>query len=239
MPVISFVSPKGGAGKSTSALLLATELAHKGIGVTLIDGDPEQWIHQWGQGGKVPESMTIIPKPVHGRLEDTIMDEIEDAEKKTPFVIVDLEGSANMVAPYAISRSDLVIIPTQPSTMDGKSAAKAMKLVKQQERVIRQSIPFAILFTRTSSVIKSRIEKDIAEQMHSSSIPVFQTQILERNAFKAIFAYSCTLEALPKSIYKIENAIANARAFAGEVISMFKPNTKQPDINLAEEEALA
>ena len=49
MPVIAFANPKGGAGKTTSALLLATELANKGAAVTVIDADPERWISQWGK----------------------------------------------------------------------------------------------------------------------------------------------------------------------------------------------
>ena len=40
MPAIVFASPKGGAGKSTSAVVLATELAGQGAGVTIIDADP-------------------------------------------------------------------------------------------------------------------------------------------------------------------------------------------------------
>jgi len=42
MPVISFANPKGGTGKSTSALILALELAHRGGKVALIDCDPNQ-----------------------------------------------------------------------------------------------------------------------------------------------------------------------------------------------------
>ncbi len=40
MPTIVFASSKGGAGKSTSAVLLATQLAERGAEVTLIDADP-------------------------------------------------------------------------------------------------------------------------------------------------------------------------------------------------------
>ena len=40
MPTIVFASPKGGVGKSTSAVLLATELASHGGSVTMIDADP-------------------------------------------------------------------------------------------------------------------------------------------------------------------------------------------------------
>ncbi|RYF34242.1 MAG: ParA family protein, partial [Cytophagaceae bacterium] len=39
MPTIVFVSPKGGAGKTTAALILASELA-RGAAVTVIDADP-------------------------------------------------------------------------------------------------------------------------------------------------------------------------------------------------------
>ncbi|MGO8279594.1 ParA family protein, partial [Rhizobium ruizarguesonis] len=37
MPVITFANNKGGAGKTTAVLLLATELARKGYRVTILD----------------------------------------------------------------------------------------------------------------------------------------------------------------------------------------------------------
>lgn len=225
MPVISFVSPKGGVGKSTSALLLATQLAEKDIGVTIIDGDPEQWIHRWGERAELPSAMRIVSQPD----EETVIDAIERAAADTPFVIVDLEGTANMVVAYAISRSDLVIIPTQASTMDGQSAAKAIRLVKQQERGFNRRIPFAVLFTRTSAAIKSRLERNLTEQMAESGVPVLATQLLERAAFRSIFDYGCPLGELPANTYKLQDAIANARAFAGEVVSMCRSGTTQPE----------
>ena len=47
MPVISFANPKGGTGKSTSALILALELAHRGGKVALVDCDPNQVTAGW------------------------------------------------------------------------------------------------------------------------------------------------------------------------------------------------
>src|SRR5215210_2509897 len=49
MPTIVFASPKGGVGKSTSAILLATELAGKGASVTVIDADPNKPLSRWSK----------------------------------------------------------------------------------------------------------------------------------------------------------------------------------------------
>src|SRR3546814_13384430 len=60
MPVISFANAKGGAGKTTAALLLATELARHGLRVAIIDCDPQHWISQWAEiSGPVPNHEVI------------------------------------------------------------------------------------------------------------------------------------------------------------------------------------
>ena len=48
MPVIVFASPKGGAGKSTSAVVLACEVARSGGGVVIIDADPNRPVFEMG-----------------------------------------------------------------------------------------------------------------------------------------------------------------------------------------------
>jgi len=114
MPVISFATPKGGAGKTTSALLLASELATQGAKVTIIDADPEKWISQWASLPGKPDNITVISAVS----EETIIDEIENASGTSPFVIVDLEGTASLMVAQAIGLSDLVIVPTQGASMD-------------------------------------------------------------------------------------------------------------------------
>ena len=121
MPTIAFATPKGGAGKSTSAVLLATELAQRGAAVTVIDADPNRPVSQWAKRPGCPEAVTVIDRVS----EDSIIETIEDAAAKTAFVVVDLEGTASMTVAYAISRSDLVVIPAQGSQLDAAEAAKA------------------------------------------------------------------------------------------------------------------
>src|SRR5215469_5741903 len=63
MPTIAFVSPKGGAGKTTSALVLSSQIAARGTDATIIDADPNRPLRTWGEGGGVPEKLTIISNP--------------------------------------------------------------------------------------------------------------------------------------------------------------------------------
>lgn len=222
MPVISFASPKGGAGKTTAALLLATEIAEKGVGVTVIDADPETYIDSWSKLPDKPPKLTVIKSPT----EQSIIDDIARASAQSPFVIIDLEGTANMLVAYAIAHSDLVIIPLQPSNLDAKGAAKALQLVKQQEKAFRRAIPHAILFTRTKSAIKTRSFTDIQQQLAKANVSIFQTQLMEREVYRSLFSFGGSLGRLDeKDAYKLQDAIRNARAFAGEVLDLVKKRT--------------
>lgn len=219
MPVIVFASPKGGAGKSTSALILAAELARKGADVTMIDADPNKPMTRWAKRPGKPDNLTVVSDIS----EKTIIDEIEGAAERTPFVIVDLEGTASLMVTYAISRADLVVIPTQGSELDGTEAAKAVKHVRQQEKAFGRKIPYAILFTRTSAAIKPRTLRNIQQQFLANGILAFETQIHERDAYRAVFSFGGTLTTLDhREVGNIPAAMENARTFTGELIAMLR-----------------
>lgn len=216
MPIISFANPKGGAGKTTSALLLAGELAGRGAKITIIDADPERWITQWAQLPGKPEAITIISEVN----EDSIVDHIETASTAAQFVIIDLEGTASLLVANAIGMSDLVIIPTQGASMDARGAAKTIRLIRNQERMARRSIPHSVLLTRTSAAVTSRALRNVRAQLDQAGIDVFATAIVERAAYRDIFDYGGLLRDLDNTqISNLERAHENARAFSGEVIT--------------------
>jgi chromosome partitioning protein len=219
MPTIVFASPKGGVGKSTAAVLLATELASNGATVTIIDADPNKPLTQWaGRPGK-PFTLTVIADTS----EESIIDTIEKAALETAFVIVDLEGTASMMVGYAMSRADLVIIPAQGSHLDASEAAKAIKLVRAQERAFGRTIRYAVLFTRTSAAIRPRTFQSIEAEFVRNQIPMLTTQLHEREAYRAVFSFGGTVGGLdPSQVTNIPAAAENARAFATEVVSLLK-----------------
>ena len=114
MPVIVIASPKGGAGKSTTAILLATELALAGARTVLFDCDPNRSVSIWASRRALPENIEFINDVGESEIIRTIKHHDTDGK----IVIVDLEGVASRLVSRAISQADLVITP-----MRGASAA--------------------------------------------------------------------------------------------------------------------
>jgi chromosome partitioning protein len=63
MAVISIGNPKGGAGKTTLALVLADTLATNGARVTVIDADPNAIIEKWAQKRRGREGFALSRDP--------------------------------------------------------------------------------------------------------------------------------------------------------------------------------
>lgn len=218
MPTIVFVSPKGGVGKTTAALLLASEVA-RGAKVTVIDADPNHPIQAWSKGADLSENLSIIADVD----EDSILDRIEEAAAQTPFVIVDLEGTAAKIVLLAVSQADLVIIPMQGSQLDSEQAGRAIKVLKQHKKMTGRAVPYGVLLTRTSPIIRTRTMGHIQSGLSDAGVPVFTTQLHEREAFRAIFSFQKTLEDLDeKDVSNLDKAIVNAEQFAVEVIERLR-----------------
>lgn len=218
MPIISVANPKGGSGKSTSSLVLGTTLAGQGASVSVIDADPNQPLKRWSMGDSA-NTINVIGNVS----EQEIIDTIDEEASKNQFVFVDLEGTASRMVSRAFSRSDLIIIPLQASAVDASQAARAIMLVKEEEKVLRREIPHRLLFTRTSPQIKTRNEKLIVAELDSNGVPTFTTHLNQRVAFQSMFTYQLDLFELdPALVNGLKAAQENAAALVLELINILK-----------------
>ncbi|WP_232493688.1 ParA family protein [Novosphingobium kaempferiae] len=218
MPTVVFVSPKGGVGKTTAALLLASELA-RAAPVTVVDADPNHPIAAWSKGAQLPDTLSILADVD----EDNVIDRIEEAAATTPFVVVDLEGTAAKIVLLAVSQADLVVIPMQGSQLDAEQASRAIRVLKQHEKMTGRAVPYGVLLTRTSPIIRTRTMGHIQGGLLDAGVPVFESQLNEREAFRAVFSFQQTLENLdPREVSNLDKAQANAEQFAAEVIERLR-----------------
>lgn len=231
MPTIVFASSKGGAGKTTAAVILTCELARqgaaKGFKIALIDADPNQHSAAWANKKGRPDNIQLIENAT----EENILDVIDEAESKAAFVIVDLEGVASSAVIGAVSRADLVVIPCQPSQNDAKEAVKTIKTIQYSARVAGRKIPFAVLFTRLSAAIITKTGKHLAAEFDGAGVDLFESSLIDREAFKSVFSYGGTVNGLEGSNKReqesINKAADNVRIFAEEVKRKLKTSIEQ------------
>ncbi|MBX2826102.1 MAG: ParA family protein, partial [Gammaproteobacteria bacterium] len=129
MPTIVVASPKGGAGKSTTSVLLGTELARGGVDVTMLDCDPNRSLTLWAERAELPDRITVQSDVAEGSIVRTI--KAFDADGQV--VIVDLEGVASRLVSRAISQADLVLTPMRATTLDATIGARALELIAEEE----------------------------------------------------------------------------------------------------------
>ena len=70
MPVISFVSPKGGVGKTTSLMVLASGLIANNLSVHIIDADPNYPLMHWQEEGGKAEGLTVTANKDENNLQE-------------------------------------------------------------------------------------------------------------------------------------------------------------------------
>lgn len=213
MATIVFASSKGGAGKTTAALMLAFVTSHHGTETTVIDADPNQPIVKWAERNPDHVPHTLKVKSAIG---EAVMDAIDEAA--SPLTIVDLEGSKNQEISIGIGRADLVLIPMTGSRLDAEEATSIIRVIKRQEAAFRREIPFRLMMTRTSPVIEDRQTRDIVKQFRERDIPMLQSSLVERAAYKATFHIGLNLYELTTAHVRApQAAIDNAESLAREV----------------------
>ena len=211
MPTIVIASPKGGAGKSTVAVILGTELAHAGADVVMIDCDPNGSLSLWADRATLPERITVLT----GVGESEIVKIIKQNDKDGRVVIVDLEGVASRLVSRAISQADLVVTPMRATTLDATIGVRALALIAEEEEALDRRIPHAVVFTMTKA-IKSKQHSGIAGSLEGQGVDIIDPPLMERAAFSALFEFGGDLRTMPAQ-GNMEAAIGNASAFAQAV----------------------
>lgn len=189
MPVLTFANTKGGAGKTTAVLLIATELARRGHRVTILDSDPQHWITKW------KEASTDIPnlKVVSYVSIDNIDLHITEERPKCDYLLVDLPGARNTLLAKAIGYADHVLIPIQGSHMDAQGGAHVIELLQYLRERSEIRIPFSVILSRVNPMVTTRALGAIKELLGARGVRILETPIIERAAYKDVFASGGTL----------------------------------------------
>ena len=174
MKVISILNQKGGVGKTTISVNLASAIAKKGKSVLLVDADPQGSALDWF-ASRSDEMEPLFP--VVGCAKPNLHKTIPDLGKDRDVVVIDGAPRVTDLARAAIMASDLVLIPVQPSPYDVWAAEEVVKLIKEAQ-IYRPEIQAAFVINR--KIAKTAIGRDIVDALEGFEIEVLDSTLSQR-----------------------------------------------------------
>jgi chromosome partitioning protein len=210
MATISIASDKGGPGKTTTCILLASELALDGYRVALLDTDVNQQAASFGAKCSIP-GLTVVGEV----REDSILAALRKAETENDVVMVDLPGGSSTLALKAMHRSHFVLVPSQAALPDVKAALKTIAQINDAQELARSPIARAILWTRVLPGFESRGARHVRQSLEAEEeIPILSTALMERAAFREIHITGT----VPRQVDPNGSAAANVAAVTAELL---------------------
>lgn len=167
--IVSFANQKGGTGKSTTAVHMTYWLSKRGD-VLLVDSDAQQSSSTWLSALNLPYQVISDP--------EDLFEALPKLAEKYSAVVVDGPGSLSEVTKAILARSDLALVPCQPSGLDLHSSTKILKFIRHAQE-LRGGMPLAAMFL--SRAAKGTILlKEAKQLLKESAFPLLSTTIYQR-----------------------------------------------------------
>ncbi|KQT51177.1 hypothetical protein ASG43_21470 [Aureimonas sp. Leaf454] len=171
--IIAELSGKGGGGKSTSSIHLATALASMGHATVLIDVDPQASSADWADTADLGENL-VVQSVVASRLGRTI-----EAAADADYVVIDTGAKSSEEAMSAARVADLILVPCRPSILD-------LRAIKTSVDVARIAGKLDRTYVFLNAVAAAGTVADEAEEAAGGyGVPVCPVRFGSRRTFQA------------------------------------------------------
>lgn len=173
--IIVIANSKGGVGKSTLAVHLATWLSRQGYRVTLADCDTQQSSSEWIREAAPDVRAVRLDNP------DMILNDLPGLDQDADYVVADGPGSQTETSRALLLRADMAIVPCKASMLEVRALAKATEALRQAQD-IRGGKPNAIIVL--SMVGKNyRLTKDMKDAAEALALPMAHTAMILRQVY--------------------------------------------------------
>lgn len=162
------VSSKGGTGKTTSSVFLASALHRQGRTLA-IDADPQGSLMAWNNAaGGLPFSVVSMPtKYLHQQM--------NDIASAFDHVVIDTPPGEMSITRSAILSVPLVLVPLSPTGLDVDRLRPTWEALAEIEPTHPLGLAVGVLLTKVRRGTRSR--REAREVLTELNYPVMETEI--------------------------------------------------------------
>jgi chromosome partitioning protein len=189
--IITVAQQKGGAGKTTVLVQLATVLAGKGRAVAVVDIDPQASLTGWmrlreHQAGQVPALRLAM---IGGW---RLSAELDRLQREAELILIDSPPHAETEAKIAIRSADLVLVPLQPSPADIWASRATLDTAGKERRRA------ALLLNRVPP--RGKVVEEAVSAIGREGWPLLECRLGNRTSYVTSFARGLgVVESEPRS----------------------------------------
>lgn len=177
MKTIAVMSRKGGAGKSTLSVHLATAAAAAGKRVVLVDMDPQRSSLEWAR-----ERQAMSPVVLEGRAGALFTTHRAAEREGVDLMIVDTRSSADAEPAEAARLADLCLIVVRPNFFDLQAAGRTVQLV---ENMRRQGLFVLNQAPVRRNGMEPRVIRDAVRHLRAHGLDFAEVGLRQRAAYQA------------------------------------------------------
>lgn len=212
MRIIAIGSPKGGVGKSTTAVTMAGVAVRSGLSVLVVDGDRNRSALDWcdAAGDALPVDVAEADDP----------DQLRRLRTAGGYdvAIVDLPGARAGAFEAVLAGSgkpvpDLLVVPVFPETLDLRPVLRVVRA-----EVAPLGLPYLLTFTRvpTHALDRARTRRD---QLRAAGLSAADTIVRRYTAYDEAAERGVTVLDLPGAHSYARSAESDYRALTVEAFA--------------------
>lgn len=176
MPIVALVGNKGGAGKTTLCVNLASALSTQEP-TLILDADPQRSSLQWRYLAENDDAVAVVDAV------DDVAAQVREHRQSHKYILIDGPPSVHAVQTAQIlAMCDLALIPVQPSPLDIWATVHIEEMVEAARRA-NPGLRALLLINQLEP--RTKLSQLIRQALAELSLPAAQTAIRRRVAYRS------------------------------------------------------